>query len=43
MLHAESRMQLMEAFRSRMQVVFTIGSGAGTDHELVERHARRDF
>jgi len=26
-----------EAFRSRMQVVFTIGSGAGQDHELVER------
>jgi len=25
------------AFRSRMQVVFTIGSGSGTDHALVER------
>merc|ERR1719235_1460907 len=23
--------------RSRMQVVFTIGSGAGADHELVEK------
>ena len=22
-----------------MQVVFTIGSGAGNDHDLVERHA----
>jgi len=26
-----------EAFRSRMQVVFTIGSGSGKDHELVEK------
>merc|ERR1719262_2153439 len=26
-----------EKFRSRMQVVFTIGSGAGEDHELVEK------
>merc|ERR1719499_1225465 len=24
-------------FRSRMQVVFTIGSGSGADHELVEK------
>merc|ERR1712194_87111 len=24
-------------FRSRMQVVFTIGSGEGQDHELVEK------
>merc|ERR1719262_1153702 len=24
-------------FRSRMQVVFTIGSGTGADHELVEK------
>merc|ERR1711862_516091 len=24
-------------FRSRMQVVFTIGSGSGKDHELVEQ------
>jgi phosphoserine aminotransferase len=26
-----------EAFRSRMQVVFTIGTGSGADHELVEK------
>jgi len=26
-----------EAFRSRMQVVFTIKSGSGSDHELVEK------
>merc|ERR1712110_1018799 len=26
-----------ETFRSRMQVVFTIRSGAGADHELVEK------
>ena len=26
-----------KAFRSRMQVVFTIGSGSGKDHELVEK------
>ena len=31
-----SRMRCRQAFRSRMQVVFTIGSGAGKDHELVE-------
>ncbi|CAE7562998.1 PSAT1 [Symbiodinium sp. CCMP2456] len=30
-----------EAFRSRMQVVFTIGSGAGNDHELVEKFLQR--
>merc|ERR1712070_186012 len=26
-----------EKFRSRMQVVFTIGSGSGADHDLVEK------
>merc|ERR1719254_318616 len=26
-----------DALRSRMQVVFTIGSGSGEDHELVEK------
>jgi hypothetical protein len=27
---------VLQAFRSRMQVVFTIGSGSGRDHDLVE-------
>ncbi|CAJ1402532.1 unnamed protein product [Effrenium voratum] len=30
-----------EAFRSRMQVVFTIGDGAGKGHELVEKFLQK--
>jgi hypothetical protein len=36
-LRLSSKMSgVLQAFRSRMQVVFTIGSGSGRDHDLVE-------